>query len=216
MIGRDFETIDKHWRLYRKHVDSRPAGESRVPLQPELAAGARAPLHATAAPPMAAGARYSLTHLLGTYDTLLEETMPPSLLVTDRGELIHAFGGASRFLRPRDGRQDLDVLDVVDRDLKMVLVGGLKRALNEPSAIVFRGVRIVALPAAGEVSTEAPREKMYKVTIRRVRSRTGGAPHLLISFDETEASKVPAPPPVETEIDLNQIPREQLRALEAS
>ena len=52
------------------------------------------------------------------YDALLEETMPPSLLVTERGELVHAIGGAARFLRVRDGRQSLDVLDLVDTDLQ--------------------------------------------------------------------------------------------------
>jgi len=217
-IGRDFETIDKHWRLYRKHTDARtiidPRLEQRGAASPEGPPAARPALGPAVATPAAVSPRYSLTHLLGTYDTLLEETMPPSLLVTDRGELIHAFGGASRFLRPRDGRQDLDVLDVVDRDLKMVLVGGLKRALNEPATIVFRGVRLTANPVAGEPAAEAGREKMYKVTIRRVRSRTGGAPHLLISFEEAEGSRPVPSPQTEKEIDLDQIPREQLRALE--
>jgi len=231
-VGRDFETIDKHWRLYRKHTDARTIIDPRTDPRPEARTETRAEtpgapsaeqpepaaprpaLSTVSASSAGGGARYSLTHLLGTYDTLLEETMPPSLLVTDRGELVHAFGGASRFLRPRDGRQDLDVLDVVDRDLKMVLVGGLKRALNEPSTIVFRGVRIAANPLAGEAGADAARERMYKVTIRRVRSRTGGAPHLLISFEEGEGPRPAPPPQAETEINLDQIPREQLRALE--
>jgi len=52
------------------------------------------------------GARPPLTQLLSVYDALLDEVMPPSLLVTDRGELVHAFGGASRFVHPRDGHID--------------------------------------------------------------------------------------------------------------
>ena len=43
----------------------------------------------------------------------------PSLLVNERGELVHAFGGASRFLQVRDGRQGLDVLEMVDAELRM-------------------------------------------------------------------------------------------------
>ncbi|HEX9295370.1 MAG TPA: chemotaxis protein CheB [Polyangiaceae bacterium] len=196
--SRGFEVLDKQWQLYRKHSDVRTPVDAR--LQPPAPLEPRTPM--AALPP--AAARYSVSQLLATYDSLLEEAMPPSLLVNDRSELIHAFGGASRFLRMRDGRQGLDVLEIVDPELKMVLVGGLKRALNEPAAIVFKGVRLGA----------GADEKRYKITIRRVRNRTGGAPHLLVSFESVE--ELPARPAVsETEIDLDQVSREQLGTLEA-
>jgi two-component system, chemotaxis family, CheB/CheR fusion protein len=208
-IARDFETIDKHWRLYRKQTDAKMIVDAR--LQPTTHVEPRGPSGGVV--PMPPGSsRYSLAQLLGTYDALLEDMMPPSLLVSDRGELVHAFGGASRFLRLRDGRQDLNVLDVVDPELKMVLLGGLKRALNEPSAIVFKGVRLES--GAPENAAGAPGSGVYKIAIRRVRSRHGGAPHLLISFDPLEGS-APAASRAETEIDLDQISSEQLRGLEA-
>lgn len=209
IIARDFEVIDKHWRLYRKHTDTRMPVDARlVPItqiepRPTLHPLIAAPLSSSSAPG-APAARYSLTQLLGTYDALLEEVMPPSLLVAEGGELVHAFGGASRFLRLRDGRQDLAVTDAVDSDLKMVLLGGLKRALNEPAPIVFNGVRIETSGAEG----------VYKVTIRRVRGRTGGPAHLLIAFDVVDGAKAAAPASG-TEVDLHQISREQLRSLEA-
>jgi two-component system CheB/CheR fusion protein len=201
IIARDFEVIDKHWRLYRKQTDARLPLDAR--MTPIAQVDTRPNLQPLAPMPNA-GARYSLSQLLGTYDALLEDVMPPSLLVTEGGELVHAFGGASRFLHLRDGRQNLDVLDVVDSDLKLVLVGGFKRALNEPAPIVFKGVRIETNGAEG----------VYKVIIRRVRSRSGGGPHLLISFDAVEGVKPAAPPPG-TEIEVDQISREQLRGLEA-
>ena len=73
--------------------------------------------------------RHSLGQLLSVYDALLEETMPPSLILNDRGEVVHVLGGAAKFLRVRDGRQSLDVRDLVDADLKMILAGGMQRAL---------------------------------------------------------------------------------------
>ncbi|MEO5767886.1 MAG: chemotaxis protein CheB, partial [Polyangia bacterium] len=209
IIARDFEVIDKHWRLYRKHTDTRMPVDARLlPItqlepRPTLHPLTAAPLSSSSAPG-APAARYSVTQLLGTYDALLEEVMPPSLLVAEGGELVHAFGGASRFLRLRDGRQDLDVTDAVDSDLKMVLLGGLKRALNEAAPIVFNGVRIETSGAEG----------VYKVTIRRVRGRTGGPAHLLIAFDVVDGAKAAAPASG-TEVDLDQISREQLRDLEA-
>jgi len=135
-LARDFDVIDKQWQLYRKHSDA------RMPVDTRLQSIGRSDGRPGAPPLVPPAARYSLSQLLGTYDAVLDEVMPPSFLVSDRGELIHAFAGASRFLKLRDGRQGLDMLELVDAELKMVLMGGLKRATSETSAIVFKGVRI--------------------------------------------------------------------------
>ena len=190
-----FETLDKHWRVYRKRSDARIPVDAR--LQPATARSALPPFQS-------AGGRYSLSQLLGTYDALLEQTMPPSLLVNERAELVHAFGGAGRFLHHRDGRQALDVLELVGPELKMVLMGGLKRAIVEPTAIVYRDVRI----------SEADGDRPYKVTIQRIGSRGGGAPHLLVSFEQMEVTGA-AKRPSETEVEMDEVSRDRLRALEA-
>jgi two-component system, chemotaxis family, CheB/CheR fusion protein len=193
----DFETIDRHWRLYRKYTDVR----IRVDAHPQRSRGVDVRMPAAA---LSSGQnRYSLPTLLGTYDTLLDEFMPPGLLLTERGELVHSFAGASRFLRLRDGRQALDVLDVVDTELKMVLVGGLQRAKREGAPIVFRGVRI---------SDSSGKDAPYKVTIRTVRSRSGGAGHLLVSFEELETAE--QTPDAGREIALEELSRDQVNALE--
>jgi two-component system, chemotaxis family, CheB/CheR fusion protein len=193
-FARDFDVIDKQWQLYRKHSDA------RMPVDTRLQAIGRSDARSGAAPLPQPAARYSLSQLLGTYDAVLDEVMPPSFLVSDRGELIHAFAGASRFLKLRDGRQGLDLLELVDGELKIVLMGGLKRALSEPSAIVFKGVR------------SADGESVHKVTIRRVGPKTGLA-HLLISLEPMEGPR--REPRPETEVDLDQISRERFAALEA-
>jgi two-component system CheB/CheR fusion protein len=194
----DFEPVDRHWRIYRKYSDVRVPVETRFHMAKTEPRVTPAVLGGTLA-------RHSLTGLLGTYDVLLDELMPPSMLVTERGELVHTFAGASRFLRLRDGRQDLDVLDAVDSDLRLVLVGGLQRAKKEATAVVFKGVRI---KAEGEDAT-------YKVTIRRVASRGSAAGHVLISIEPMARAAHPVAPTNETEIDMDLVSREQLSALEA-
>ncbi|HEY1957153.1 MAG TPA: chemotaxis protein CheB [Polyangiaceae bacterium] len=188
-FAHDFESIDKHWRIYRKQTDLRVPTDRmpafRTPERP--------------ATPLALGGRQSFAQLLATYDLLLDDVMPPSLLLSERGEVIHAFGGASKFLKPRDGRQGLDVLPVVDEELKMVLVGGLKRALHEPSSLVFKGVRIDA--------------RTYDVTVRQVRNATRSTPHVLVSFQETDRPVLDERP--KREIDLDQVSRSQLALVEA-
>ncbi len=192
-MAHGFEVVDKHWQLYRKH------GEARTPV-----AARRAPSEPRVASPLlpAGNARPSLVHLLSAYDELLDDVMPPSLLVSERGELVHVFGGASRFLRVRDGRPGLDALELVDADLRMILAGALKRAAAEHDPIVFRGLRV----GGGD-------ETLHDVTVRRVGGRGGGPIHVLVSIEPAGGAGA-RPPRVATEIDVDQVSRQQLAALE--
>jgi two-component system CheB/CheR fusion protein len=193
----DFETLDKHWRIYRKTSESRFKADTR----PQLAArNTSTPATRVSLSPN----RYSLQQLLGVYDALLEDLVPPSLLINDLGELVHAFGGASKFLHVRDGRQGLDVLELMDGELKTLLAGSLKRAAKMSTPLTLRGVQVLDGASTG----------IYKVTIRPLRSRHQAVPHFLISFEGMESEPARPAAPV-TEVDLAQVSREQLSALEA-
>ncbi len=197
-VAHDYDVIDKHWRIFRKFSDVRVPVDAR--LQPSKVIQPR-----TLAPASASHfARYSISQLLGTYDSLLDEFLPPSLLVDDRGQLVHAFAGASRHLKPHDGRQGLEVIEMVGPELKMILAGGMRRALAEPSAIVFTGVNLDGPDGSSTC----------KVTLRRVTGRSGGAFYLLVSF-EPSAEAASRPSMSEVEFNLDQVSREQLGALEA-
>jgi two-component system, chemotaxis family, CheB/CheR fusion protein len=193
LLAHDFETVERHWHLYRKYSDVRIPVDTR--LSPSRPPVGRLAAHTPSV------ARSSLPGLVGTYDKLLEELMPPSLLVSERGEIVHSFGGASKYLTLRDGRPGLDVRDVLDDELKVVVSSGLQRALRSESAIVFRGIR---LQSDGTAS--------HNITIRRIRNTHGGGVHLLVSFAEQEG-----PPPErrsETEMDLKQVSHDQIGLLE--
>ncbi|MBX3197828.1 MAG: PAS domain-containing protein [Labilithrix sp.] len=196
LLSKDFETVDRHWHFYRKFSDVRIPVDTRLSsMRPD---GTRVSTGTLPAP----APRASLPGLLATYDRLLEELMPPSLLVSERGELIHSFGGASKYLALRDGRPGLDVRDVLEDDLKVVVVGGIQRALKSDSAIVFRGVRL------GPPDTPVP----HKVTIRRIQGKSTAAAHVLISFEEHEG--IAAAKRTETEMELEQVSRDQVGMLE--
>jgi two-component system, chemotaxis family, CheB/CheR fusion protein len=197
-LTNDFETIDKHWKVYRKHTDVR----TPVEMQRQRSAHANPPDFPT--PLVLSSAKPPLAPLLATYDALLDEVMPPSFLVTEHGELVHVFGGASRFCKPRDGRQGLDILDAVEGELRMVLTAGLKRALAESSPIPFKGVRIETNGKGG----------IYNVALRRIAARNRGAPHILVSF-EAVTPKGPEAVRREKEVDLDDVSRAQLATLEA-
>ncbi|MBC8070538.1 MAG: PAS domain-containing protein, partial [Deltaproteobacteria bacterium] len=196
LLLRDFETVEAHWRLYRKHSDVRIPVDTRPQPTRSFPPGV--------APAQRSGARHSMAQLLDTYDALLERHMPPSLLVNDRGELVHAFAGASKFLRRQDGRQGLELLDMVDPELKLTLVGGLKRAARDPQGVVFTGVRI----------PDGEGQAAYRVTITPTASNAAAPPHLLVAFERLGDTPAPAPASG-SEIDVGQVPHEQVVALEA-
>ncbi|HKP58809.1 MAG TPA: chemotaxis protein CheB [Polyangiales bacterium] len=195
-LARDFQVLDKHWRIYTKHQDLRLPLDTRVEARRLETRSSGLALQAPA--------RHSLSQLLGTYDALLDEVMPPALLISDHGELIQTFNGASQLLQMRDGRQDLHVYDLVSAELKMLLVGSVKRALNTPGTIVLKGVRL------GMPGDERP----YKLSLRRIRARNSELCHVLISFEAMESGVPVSASTSETEIDVGHVSGEQLRALE--
>ncbi len=190
----DFEPVDRHWRMYRKYSSSRIDVDAR--LQP----GAGVPRLGV---PIAAAtpARHSIGQLLATYDAVLGKYMPPGLLVNDRGELVHAFSGASKFLQLRDGRQGLDVFDVVHPELRAILLGPLQRVLKDPAPLVLKGAHCVP----GD-------DTLYNVSIERVSPESGGA-SVLITFESTH-SMADRKGPARTEIDLDAQSRERIAGLE--
>jgi two-component system CheB/CheR fusion protein len=195
-VADGFDIVDKHWQLYRK------AGEVRTPVDVRQRPARVTHDGRASTPHVLPPARHSLGQLLSVYDALLEEAMPPSLIVNDGGELVHVMGGAARFLRVRDGRQSLNVQDLVDAELKMILAGGIKRALTERARVVFNGVR-----AQGD-------DQVYRVTIRPIGARPTGMRHLVVSFESYESDRSPAgAPPIH--IDVDQVSQQQLAALEA-
>ena len=86
------------------------------------------------------------------------------------GEVLHSFGGANKFLKLQDGRQGLDVVDLVDGELKTVLAGGLKRAVKSTAPLTFRHVHVVDGDAS--VAIDMKRVQGRAETVR-TNARTG-------------------------------------------
>ena len=121
-LSDEFDHLDAHWKIYRKRRDMRFPADLRLPLSI-----ADSQLRPTGIPPLPHLSQVDM-HLVGVYDAILEEHMPPSLLVDENRALVQSFGGASRYLRLRDGRLSTDLLEMVDTDLRMALAGALQRA----------------------------------------------------------------------------------------
>ncbi|MBL8800170.1 MAG: PAS domain-containing protein, partial [Planctomycetia bacterium] len=196
-LSDEFSLIDAHWKIYRKRRDVQLPAELRLPLGSEAA-----PVRAQQLGARVLAPRPPDHQLLGTYDALLDEFMPASVLVNERREVVQTFAGASKYLRLKDGRVTTDLLDMVDADLRIVLAGALARVGLENKPVAYKGLRLAA----------ADGEHLVNLLVKPVASRRSGLVHALVVFEDQGQ----APPPLlPTEVDLGQASREQLHTLEA-
>jgi two-component system, chemotaxis family, CheB/CheR fusion protein len=192
-LSDDFEAIDAHWRIYRKERDIRLPNHVRLPLPRPILPGVRPEGHTSG---------YSLGQIANVYAALLDQLLPPSLLVNERRELVHAFGGASRYLRVHDGRSSLDVFDMLTPELKVAVTGGLQRALRDGTTVTYNGLR---LPVAGA-------DKSHKLSVKPL-TTPGLGEFLLVAIEEMDLPAIPAA--LESEMDLDEVSRDQVSSLEA-
>jgi len=171
-LADEVETIDEHWKLYRKRRDIRLPEAMRL-TPPRINLAQRVERSRGVAVPTFRG------DLLATYDSLLEEFMPCSLLVNERRELVQAFGNASRFLKMPDGRFSGDVAALMDADLRPTLIGLLHRAQKSDESLEIAGVR---------VKSDAL-EEFVTVTFRMIPKRGSGDQTWLVIFKQ-DASQV--------------------------
>jgi len=194
----DFEAVDVHWRVYRKHRDLRhgtdlsrppPPSQKPSPSALELRSGAFN--------------GYSLSQTVSVYDTLLDEYMPPSLLVNERRELVHAFAGANRYLKVREGRPSTDLLEMIGPDLKMAVTGAIQRALKEHTTVRYDGLSLLV----------DGKEMPHRLLVKPVSGGASASQHVLITINPLELDG--RPPPSQSELDLSEVSRDQLGSLEA-
>lgn len=195
-LSDEFEPVDDHWKLYRKRRDVRLRPDFRLLLPSGL------PLKSRHGSGSATNALANDRLQQAIYDRLLEEHMPPSFLINDRKELVHCFGGAGRYLQMRDGRATTQFLELVDSELRMILLGALARAEKQMVPVIFTGIRL---------PSEEGGESLTRLVVKPLNDRISGLTSYLIILEDMHQQ---APPRDESAINLGDASREQVQALE--
>jgi two-component system CheB/CheR fusion protein len=200
-LSDEFAPVDSHWRIYRKRRDVRLAPDLRLPLS----TGYSLPRSRSVTPAGPAHGGIDMP-LLQAYDTLLDAHVPPSLLINEQRELIQCFAGAGKYVQPPDGRQSRDVLDCLDKDVRVAVAGALQRAAKSLSPVVYAGLPV---PAEGC-------EEELKVTVTPLADRDSGATYFLITLESLQRpSAVSRPPAAPAPVGLPEASRERIQALES-
>ena len=166
-VARGFETVDKHWRVYRKRSDARIPVDPRVqPLASAEARVAIAPFPADRWTPFAVAAARDLRRAARAGHAA-EPARQRARRADPRVRRREALPASARrppgARRPRAGRPRAED-------------GARRRPEARADRACRDRLRSVRLP-------ESDGERPYKVTIQRVANRSSGTPHLLVSFE---------------------------------
>lgn len=184
-LENEFETVDGHWKIFRKRRDIRLPNAVRVEaVQPATDTALLVRERLAGQPP-------SEPRGAAIYELLLQRFVPSSLLLNEHCELLHAFGDARKYLRVPEGKATTDVLRMVDDNLRMAISSAMHRAGRDRKNVVYNGVRL----------SDGDREQVLRVTIVPLPDkRTRSTLHLVCLEEEKE---VPAPPPRAAHFDAD-------------
>lgn len=198
-LDEEFAAVDLKWRIYKKKRDIWLPTDSRLPpsmgVAPPAVPAATGVLRSRMA---AADAAHS-----ALYESLVEECLPPCMLVDARHQLLHAFGGAARYLKVPAGRATNDVLKMVHDDLAMLLATALYRAANQDAEVSYTNVQTRTGP--NEVT-------VLKLRVKRFTQRRYEDAMFLVFLEEI-APAAPATSSEET-FDATGIARQRINDLE--
>jgi two-component system, chemotaxis family, CheB/CheR fusion protein len=195
----EFEPLEEHWRIFRKRRDIR----IHAPLDTSGLLGTGPARELSAGPTH----ERSGGELTGIYESLLTHLLSCSIVIDDRRQILHLFGDASRFIGFRQGRPSLDLLAMVDSNLKMLLAGAIQRAERKRTS-----VRLSNLRSAGDGTGPG---RAFDLLVQPFEPPGGGRTlfHIAFSHVETDAPLGSSPSAGE-EISAIEASRDRVEALE--
>lgn len=191
-LSREFQVINRHWKIYRKHHDVKLPADMRL----SLSGGLTARLASPAATTRAAGLSEVLTQVL-------ESVIPCGVLINSDLEIVHLFGDVSRYLTLRSGASSLGLMAMLGDDLRMAVGAALHRAAREKQTVTLHHVQASASSA----------DPTVHVTVVPLPALGRLGSHSLVCLERAE---LPQPMQVhDTDRNLNETARERIESLES-
>ena len=169
-----FRPLDKKWKIF-----ARRDGATGVHLADFPSAIAEAPSSEARLSPK--GRDASLAQLADRL--LLRTRVPPTVLVQERGDVVHIHGRTGLYLEPAQGAQaTANLFNMAREGLQVSLAAAMRQAAAEDKEVVHRGVRVKTNGHTIQVD----------LRVARVREPERLRGLYCISFEETAAVDAPA------------------------
>jgi chemotaxis methyl-accepting protein methylase/signal transduction histidine kinase/chemotaxis response regulator CheB len=187
----EFDTLDAGCKLFRKIRDVRVAMDMRLDPSKKL-------MTVTGISRAAHRLTVSLDRqLVHDYDILLEQYMPPGVLIDEQHRVLHCFGDVSELLQQPRGRFDNDLLEMVPEALKIPLRTALHRAA--------RNCAMVTSPNA--VWLGAEEKQCHDLRVECLHDSKTRSMHYFVSLSPTLRDR---PNPARISREVYDIPQDQI------
>ncbi|MBL8484742.1 MAG: hypothetical protein JNJ60_21285, partial [Rhodocyclaceae bacterium] len=193
-LGAEFDTLDRHWKLFRKLRENRLLNDLRQPLTYESSRPSRSLQSA------------GELRLGRAYDALLAHYVPSGILVNDRNEAVHVFGDASRLLRPPTGKINADILNMLEGHLRIACMTALRNAKQQNSRVSFHGIHVRGDGLGRDIDLD----------VHPLFDKASSSTFFMLEFREYEQASGGEPNAVEsTSIDIDRATYTQMQLLES-
>lgn len=200
-LAKEFEVLSSEWRHYQKLRDVRLPEMSRIALSVPMASIMKGRHHQAPAIAAASVTDEESWLLPAAYEDLLSKYIPPSILVNEFHDIVHTFGDARRMLIQPAGRPTVNLLKMVEGDLKTALGAGIHHANRKNSPISYSGIEIQTFDGT----------KLFTVSFEPYKKASRQL--YLISFSEQDKPKA-MPPTADSPVTLDSQTNERTRELE--
>lgn len=165
-----FSTVDSKWKIYRsKESKKRPLMDGFS----VISAGMRTSQAKTAENYFAHKVRNNL-ETDDIYARLIEECLPPSVIVDENGELIQVCGAADKYLKVPRGRAYYDIQKMVPKELSAAIGTAISRVKKDGKSVNYTNIQV----NLGE-------EKFYiNLVVKPLETKRSGS-LILVMFEES-------------------------------
>lgn len=200
MYSPEFETIDSHAKLFKKQREMRLSMDFSPSRNLRTVVGA---------PLIKSSSSRTLTvnrQIMHDYDHILNNKLPPGVLVDEDRKILHYFGEVSQFLKPKQGRvAEHDALQMVEDSLHIAVSTALQRAAKQRERILTRNIRFQS----------GNEEFLLDLTVDPIHDEKSRSCHYHIFFERVRpAEPPPTPVPDSAEFDVSGQYRQYIQDLE--
>jgi two-component system CheB/CheR fusion protein len=167
-----FAPVDKKNRIYRaREVSTSLRRTSTGPLK---AFAPAAPSQPPFSEPYRRDKKFSFADV---HQRALEQYAPPSIIVSQDGDIVHMSDKAGNFLRYVGGEPSLSLTTLIHPQLRLELRTALYQATHTGKSVEARRVRM----------ERDGRQSFVNMVVRPFRDNGAGSEYVLVIFDEVEA-----------------------------